>query len=173
MLAHQLLERVCVSCHAPAESLQLYCDNCGCVLSDTLAAHIAAIYSYGVSAHRSTTTQWGRGFFHTQARLFLYSEIDGCHTYVPIRSEPILIGRGSAHLPSSYVNLAEFGARQLGVARYHAQIEQKTNAIYLSDLDSRAGTLLDGVHLKPHTPYMLHNWSVIEFGGLAMRVRFA
>ncbi|MBX3084776.1 MAG: FHA domain-containing protein [Anaerolineae bacterium] len=154
--------------------MQLYCDQCGCVLSDTLANYIAAIYSYGVNAYRNTTLQWGRGFFHGQARLFLYNELDGCHTYVPIRSEPILVGRGSAsYLPSSYVDLSEFGARQFGVARYHAQIEQKSNALYLSDLESPTGTFLDGVPLKPHTAYMIHNWSQIVFGTLAMRVRFA
>ena len=174
MLADQLRERVCVSCHGMADTMQLYCDHCGCIMSDALTTNIAAIYSYGVNAHRDTTVHWGRGFFHKKARLFLYNELDGCHVYVGLHSEPMLIGRGSASfMPASYLNLAEFGAQQFGVARYHAQIEAKHNTLYLSDLDSPTGTRLDGKLLVPHVTYTLHNWSQIKFGELAMRVRFA
>jgi hypothetical protein len=174
MLAEQLHERVCVSCHTTADNIQLYCDHCGCIMSDALDTHIAAIYDYGVNAHRDTTVYWGRGFFHKKARLFLYNELDGCHAYVPLHSEPMLIGRGSAsYLPSSYLDLGEFGAKQCGVARYHAQIEAKHNMLYLSDLESSTGTQLDGKPLAPHVSYTLHNWSQIVFGSLSMRIRFA
>jgi FHA domain len=166
-------ERVCVNCETNAQPLQLYCEECGCILADVLVPWLAPTYIYGVQKHRDNTQRWGRGFFHAQAKLYFQSETDGRYVLIPLLSEPMLIGRGSsANMPSSYVDLSMFGAAQCGVARFHAQVEQRNYTLYLSDLESTSGTCLDGQRLTAHAPYPIRNWSIIDFGRLVLRVRY-
>lgn len=67
--------------------------------------------------------------------------------------DEIILGRYSQQdTDAPRVDLSAYGAYQLGVSRLHASLSRKENEVWLTDLDSANGTLLNGQWLTPHTP---------------------
>lgn len=92
---------------------------------------------------------------------------------VPI-AEVITIGRNSDVPDDSMpdVDLSAFGAGDKGVSRKHVKIKRKNILIYVADLGSTNGTLLNGRRLIPNAERLLRNGDELQLGRLKVKVRF-
>ena len=88
-------------------------------------------------------------------------EAEDCRPLCLGPEEPAIVGRHSG----CAVSLPEEG-----VSREHASIEWREIAWFVTDLDSKNGTRLDGSLLKPNEPALLRDQDVVQFGGRAFRV---
>jgi hypothetical protein len=70
------------------------------------------------------------------------------------------------------VDLTPYGAYRLGISRRHAIIRRQMGALYVIDLGSRNGTLLNGVKLEPQLPTILRDGDEILLGNLTLRLSF-
>ena len=89
-------------------------------------------------------------------------------------SKEVSIGRldpATATFPD--IDLTTDGALEKGVSRRHAKITRKGAEVFLEDLGSVNGTLLNGKRLTPYLPHVLANEDEIRVGRLFMRVYIA
>jgi hypothetical protein len=82
-----------------------------------------------------------------------------------------LLGRFSAEFKNQ-IDLSYFGGQKLGVSRLHAQLHREGETIYISDLNSRNGTFLDGKRIAPHHPTILKSGTYVTLGRLELQLRF-
>jgi len=73
-----------------------------------------------------------------------------------------LIGRNPAE--------SDYQIRDDSVSRRHARIFAKRNTLYVEDLESANGTLVDDVELHPGQPVPLSNGGMVEFGAVKLNV---
>lgn len=71
------------------------------------------------------------------------------------------------------IDLTTHGALEKGVSRRHAKITRKGAEVFLEDLGSVNGTLLNGKRLTPYLPHLLNDEDEIRVGRLFMRVYIA
>jgi pSer/pThr/pTyr-binding forkhead associated (FHA) protein len=99
-------------------------------------------------------------------RIILY--IGKTETVTPLHLEvsvPLTIGRADlveGHVPG--VDLGPFGAQDAGVSRRHAVLWGTEDGLYVRDLGSTNGTLVNGFKLQPKMSYKLRNGDRIEVG---------
>src|SRR5258706_15218133 len=83
-----------------------------------------------------------------------------------------LIGRADqveGHAPT--LDLAPHGGRDSGVSRRLALIFAAENGLFIRDLSSTNGTLLNGYLLKANQPYQLRDGDSLDIGQVHMRVK--
>jgi pSer/pThr/pTyr-binding forkhead associated (FHA) protein len=68
------------------------------------------------------------------------------------------------------IDLTTDGALEKGVSRRHAKITRKGTELFLEDLGSVNGTLLNGKRLTPYLPHVLSDKDEIRVGRLLMRI---
>lgn len=73
-----------------------------------------------------------------------------------------LIGRNPAE--------ADYHIRDDSVSRKHARIFAKRGSLYVEDLDSANGTIIDDVELHPGQPAPVGNGGMVEFGAVKLNV---
>ncbi|MCA9903715.1 MAG: FHA domain-containing protein [Anaerolineae bacterium] len=66
------------------------------------------------------------------------------------------------------IDLAQFGARELGVSRRHAALVSFQGATHLIDLGSVNGTFLNGKRLISEMPYPVISGNIIRVGTLQL-----
>jgi hypothetical protein len=71
------------------------------------------------------------------------------------------------------IDLTTDGALEKGVSRRHAKITRKGSEVFLEDLGSVNGTLLNGKRLTPYLPHVLNDQDEVRAGRLLMRVHIA
>jgi hypothetical protein len=59
------------------------------------------------------------------------------------------------------------------VSREHARIERRSGILYITDLNSTNGTILNGRRLQPYVPYQINEGDTICMGDFNMRLRVA
>ncbi len=87
--------------------------------------------------------------------------------------EQITIGRVdglTSVLPT--VDLGRQGGWERGVSRLHAAIQRLEDRLYLIDLGSTNGTLLNGKRIEPRTPHLLHDRDHIRLGLFDIEIHF-
>jgi len=70
------------------------------------------------------------------------------------------------------IDLTNDDALEKGVSRRHAKVTRKGSELYLEDLGSVNGTLLNGKRLTPYLPHVLNDKDEIRVGKLLMRIHF-
>lgn len=73
-----------------------------------------------------------------------------------------LIGRNPAE--------SDYQIRDDSVSRRHARIFAKRGSLYVEDLDSANGTIVDDVELHPGQPAPVANGGMVEFGAVKLNV---
>jgi pSer/pThr/pTyr-binding forkhead associated (FHA) protein len=68
------------------------------------------------------------------------------------------------------IDLTTDGGLEKGVSRRHAKITRKGPELYLEDLGSVNGTLLNGKRLTPYLPHVLKDRDEVRIGKLLMHV---
>jgi pSer/pThr/pTyr-binding forkhead associated (FHA) protein len=70
------------------------------------------------------------------------------------------------------LDLTSYGGLEKGVSRRHAKITRRGQEIFIEDLGSVNGTLLNGKRLTPYLQHPLTSGDEIQIGRLALHVRF-
>lgn len=88
--------------------------------------------------------------------------------------DEMLIGRADVDRKiCPEIDLATFGAYASGVSRRHAMIRVKDQRLYLQDLGSTNGTLLNGALCSANQDYRLRHGDEIVLGQLRLQLLFA
>src|SRR5258708_18462292 len=151
----------------------LYCFRCGYILPHAMGD--SETHLLGKTSSHEVDLQWGTGYFHHRARLFLrLAEGPYAETTISVQFQipSIVIGR-TVGSEAVNVDLTPFGAQNLGVSRRHVRIDRINDSLLIHDLDSSNGTFLNRTRLVPKTPHVLRNRAVLELGKFVLRVQFA
>lgn len=88
--------------------------------------------------------------------------------------DEMLIGRADTDgLTTPDIDLADFGAFTHGVSRRHAMIRVRDQRLYLQDLGSTNGTMLNGVLCDPDQEHRLRHGDELMLGQLRLQMLFA
>jgi len=93
-----------------------------------------------------------------QVKLFNESQLVST---IPLNKDKIIIGRAED---------CDIHLDRASVSRHHAAIEKVDNSYQIIDLDSRKGTLLNGIPLTANTPYKLKQHDTIEISRYLLEV---
>ncbi len=91
---------------------------------------------------------------------------------VPVDHD-LILGRGDKH--SDYrpdIDMEPYGGHRMGVSRRHGVLRRIASGVYIADLNSRNGTMLNEHRLPPHTLHMLHSADTVALGTLRLRIYF-
>jgi pSer/pThr/pTyr-binding forkhead associated (FHA) protein/CheY-like chemotaxis protein len=90
---------------------------------------------------------------------------------LPVASELILGRIDPERTTPELVDLTSFGAADYGVSRRHAAIHWQGPQLYIYDLGSDNGTILNGTQLEPNVDYQLKDGDKFFLGHLGISVR--
>ena len=168
---------LCPNCGYPASSRAIVCKICGTSLSDLPAnsteTAIMPRPNSPVDLYDEPLDPVGTSRFSPGSILYLSVERVNSPITRYVREESILLGRGDTTPLNRYdINLSPYSARERGVSRRHAQIYFYNGELYLEDLDSSNGTLVNGEPLTPNLPHKLHDGDEILLGRMMLWVNF-
>ncbi len=105
--------------------------------------------------------------------LLQVGEQDQTKVGLEIKDE-VLLGR-SDPITSYYpdLDLTPYGARELGVSRRHLVIRQLNGQLFIEDIGSANGTLINGQGVPPNQDIPLKDGDKLKLGELTIIVRFA
>jgi hypothetical protein len=165
----------CPSCGKRHPENTLFCDECGAYLladerkrTDPLAQEDVDWIETDFGGTRPLPVQSTQPM---TVRLFVQDS--GREVEFTLAKE-VSIGRldpATATFPD--IDLTTDGALERGVSRRHAKITRKGAEVFLEDLGSVNGTLLNGKRLTPYLPHVLNDRDEIRVGRLSMCVYIA
>jgi hypothetical protein len=156
---------VCGLVNRPGE---LACSRCG-----TILAPGGTTRKLDADEEPIKPASWPTGDVIVTGQAPIVLEIEGQEMTVPV-SDAITIGRVSDIPDDSRpdVDLSQFGAGEKGVSRKHVKIKRKNILVYVADLGSTNGTLLNGRRLIPNAERLLRNGDELQLGRLKIKVKF-
>ncbi len=159
---------ICPVCGAPYRAGELACAYCGYVFVTSARTH--KFEEDKDVAHRKS---WPTGDVLAIEQKPITFEIDGQKLTLAI-SETITVGRlsGIASDIVPDVDLSAYNAGELGVSRQHIRLRRKGTLIYVADLNSTNGTLLNGRRLIPEGERLIRSGDELRLGHLKVRVKF-
>lgn len=172
MSAHEnslTAEQLCMNCKTPYDTSELYCSTCGYILPHTFNG--STVYMEK-KASKPVDLQWGTGYFHQRAQLFLRIADSQQLIKVPLTKSLVVLGRGSDS-DEAHVDLTAYGAFNLGVSRRHVCIYRMEDELLIADMESANGTYLNRTRLAPGERHILRNRAVLQLGQMVLRVQFA
>jgi len=162
----------CPSCGKRHPENTLFCDDCGAYL---LAEGRKRTDPLAVEDVDWMETEFGAtGALESQDAVPMTIRLSILDTGRQIEftlDREISIGRldpATATFPD--IDLTNDEALEKGVSRRHAKITRKGTELYLEDLGSVNGTLLNGKRLTPYLPHALSDRDEIRVGRLLMRI---
>lgn len=75
---------------------------------------------------------------------------------------------GQAIVPD--IDLDPFQAYDFGVSRIHAELRMDSDSVYVVDLDSANGTMINGRRCEPQTPVPVRHGDIIQLGRLRLQL---
>jgi len=163
-------EQLCVNCKTPYSADELYCSTCGYILPHTF--NTSTVY-LDKKQSKPVDLQWGTGYFHSRAQLFLRLTDSSQIIKVPLKRPAMTLGRSVDADDAHHLDLTPFGAFNLGVSRRHAAIYWMQDELLISDLESANGTYLNRTRLVPGDRHILRNRAVLQLGQMILRIQFA
>src|SRR4051794_1908384 len=156
---------VCGLVNRPGE---LACSRCG-----TILASGANTKKLGQEETQTKQKSMPTGDVIVSEQMPIVLEIEGQQEAVPV-AEVVTVGRVSDIPDDSKpdVDLSLFNAGDKGVSRKHIKIKRKNILIYVADLGSTNGTMLNGKRLIPNAERLLRNGDELTLGRLKVKVRF-
>jgi hypothetical protein len=167
---------------AEASTQALVCPVCGLVNrpGELACSRCGTILATGGTTRKLTNADepikpanWPTGEVIVTDQEPITLEIGDIQVTVPV-AEVITIGRVSDIPDDSHpdVDLGPYGAGDKGVSRKHIKIKRKNILVYVADLGSTNGTLLNGRRLIPNAERLLRNGDELQLGHLKIRVKF-
>jgi FHA domain len=164
-LGEDLVCRTCGLVYLPGTTL---CARCGRCLTDDYETFPV---DFELLAEEYMKRQQGKAFLPERDALSFI--VDGEPLTVPPLKSAI-IGRvnGDEETTPPDIDLTPFKAAQKGVSRYHASIKRNGPMLYLTDLQSRNGTWLNGKRLVGTEERLLRDGDTVRLGRLLALIRF-
>ena len=155
---------VCGLVNRPGE---LACSRCGTILA------VGGTTRKLGADEPPKQTSWPTGDVIVTDQEPIILEVEGQQMKVPV-AEVVTVGRVSDIPDDSRpdVDLSPFGAGDKGVSRKHIKIKRKNILVYVADLGSTNGTLLNGRRLIPNAERLLRNGDELQLGRLKVKVKF-
>jgi pSer/pThr/pTyr-binding forkhead associated (FHA) protein len=75
---------------------------------------------------------------------------------------------GQAVVPD--VDLSLYEAYDHGISRMHAELQIQTAGVFIVDLDSANGTLVNGKKIPPQSPQAVHHGDMIQLGRMRLQI---
>jgi hypothetical protein len=162
----------CPSCGKRHPENTLFCDECGAYLlteerkrTDPLAVEDVDWMEtgFGVTGALEPTD--------AEPMTVRLAILDSGRQVEFVLTREVSIGRldpATATFPD--IDLTTDGALEKGVSRRHAKITRKGTELFLEDLGSVNGTLLNGKRLTPYLPHALNDQDEIRVGRLLVRI---
>jgi FHA domain/zinc-ribbon domain len=160
---------ICPQCKHPLSADARNCPNCGFAIKNP--ATIETRLLNPTEAPEIKRAPVGNIPLYFQRIRFL---IDGKNYELPV-SANLIVGRHdeASPDPAPDVDLTPFGALEKGVSREHLSLTWKNDLIYVADLESTNGTMLNGQHLLPGIARLLRDGDELMIGQLIVRVHFS
>ena len=90
---------------------------------------------------------------------------------VLVEVQPMMVlGRSEPGNPVD-IDLTHIGGYRLGVSRKHVRISASDGQLFIQDLGSRNGTMLNGKKLNPEDRYPLHTGDHIQLSRMSVEVQ--
>jgi pSer/pThr/pTyr-binding forkhead associated (FHA) protein len=122
------------------------------------------------AAELITSHYVGNAVSHENGRLVIdFGNLE--QTIVVSTGQSVILGRSDENNPNEVnIDLRPFGASDKSVSRRHARLHRTSSIIYITDLNSRNGTFLNGERLSPHQSRILRDEDEVQLGRLVFRV---
>lgn len=164
----------CPSCQKPHPENTLFCDECGAYLvsEDGIATDPLTVEDTNWVDRKAAAARAAAGKAGRPVTLSFLIVDQNRQIEFPLTKE-LNIGRldaATATFPD--LDLTSYGGLEKGVSRRHAKITRQGQEIFIEDLGSVNGTLLNGKRLTPYLRHPLISGDEIQAGRLALRVRF-
>lgn len=160
----------CPRCNEPIRPGELACRNCGYLIPTISNEASTRSLPHATESFEARRAPIGNIPRHFQ-RVTLV--ING-HLLVLPASAQLIIGRAdptsTARNPD--VDLSPYDAMEMGVSRQHIAITWKNDLIYVVDIGSTNGTMLNGQRLLNGIARLLRDGDELIIGHLPVRVRF-
>ncbi|MBE2194045.1 MAG: FHA domain-containing protein [Anaerolinea sp.] len=157
----------CTNCGKPYRTGELVCARCGHVF--VAAGKTTKVEEENINFDKKAHPT-GEALAPDQTPITF--EIDNRELNLSVKDR-IVVGRISDPATDSPdVDLSAFHAGELGVSRRHVRIRRNGALLYVADLRSTNGTLLNGRKLIPEGERLLRSGDELRLGHLRIRVRF-
>src|SRR5215831_1323441 len=90
---------------------------------------------------------------------------------MPVNGQLVLGRADSSQMVFNGLDLTTLNGENMGVSRKHAVIRWQGPQLFLYDMDSNNGTILNSVRLQPSIGYRLSDGDTIYLGHLQMTIR--
>lgn len=165
---------ICTVCNHKELIGALFCSECGAELPQMDVQPTPERLDVGeasteiISMSTLVTTPKITSLPNTRVSL----SVEGTDEIIPLREgTEFTLGRMSEHQPlMPDIDLTPFQAFERGVSRLHATIKIDQAEIFLIDLGSANGTLLNGRKLPPQQPQPLADGDKISLGKFKLRI---
>lgn len=85
--------------------------------------------------------------------------------------DDVIFGSSKSNPASVDINLYDWGGREKGVSRRHMLLRPTPSALYIVDLESTNGTLVNGLPLAGNQSRALESGDMISMGELTVRIK--
>lgn len=159
----------CPQCKSVARAGELACSVCNVVFSS-----VGKTEKLGANSDIKMPKSWPTGEVIVDGRKTITFDIEGVLPVTFTISDLVIIGRYNDVVTPNEpdVDLNPYGGREKGVSRQHLKITRKGILLYVTDLGSTNGTMLNGRRLFPHTERLLRDGDELHIGHLRVGVRF-
>ncbi len=165
----------CPSCHRTHPVGMLFCPECGAYLASSGRVRTETLPDGSGSEPKAGTMPLQQSAPLKEVAEEICVTID--HSGRELRLTPAPEVRLGRLDPTRGIypdlDLTPDGGLEHGVSRLHAIIRRDDRGIFLIDLDSINGTMINGRRLPPHQPYPLHTGDEVRLGRLVMHITFA
>ncbi len=164
--------KTCPHCGTGNREGVLFCEECGQPLAGQAdGTETTRLDPEGPGTFQTRMT-WGTARFGEGSSVLIRLR-DVAEPIVIEPAEEMIIGRADpGALETPTIDLAPYGAAELGVSRRHGIMRRGEDTLTLIDLGSTNGTFLNGHRLIPHQPRVLRDGDEIRMGHLVFNIFF-
>ncbi len=162
-------EIICPNCQHSNLAGSAFCENCGTQLTQAkspaqpVLAPAATPPATPAPAEQKPIAQPG----YVTGRLVIQET--NIALAIPAGKQTVIIGREdpvSGVFPD--IDLDPHGGHEAGVGWRHAQLVSQQGQVYIEDLDSVNGTIVNRQKIVPRQPYLLHSGDELRLGKMAL-----
>ncbi len=160
----------CPQCNEPVRPGELVCSNCNFILASASASSATKALKRAEEFFEKGRPKIGSALRRLQKVTLL---IDGKQAPLP-SGQKVIIGRADPHSnsPRPDLDLTPFGALEMGVSRQHVEISWKNDLVFIADVGSTNGTLLNGQELLKGIERILRDNDKLVIGHMPVIVHF-
>ncbi len=160
----------CPNCGSSVRAGELICWNCNHSLTSGVSSSTRTLEKAEETFEFTRNKSIGSAIGKLQRVSFI---IDGIELTLPAGTK-LIVGRhdksATAIIPD--VDLARFDAENLGVSRQHMELSWRSGLIYVTDMGSTNGTLLNGQRLVAGIERILRDNDELVIGHMRAIVHF-